>query len=114
MYLVPAEHYLHVDLDRRIGNTYRVEIFTNTRNSVTGYVVESYAGDSAGKPLSLQRKVLSTIPNLTHDNWGMPWEAGSVLVIVGDREDENTKTLNSSFRLDMAAKARTEAYTYVT
>lgn len=114
MKIVPADHYIFVDLDAEIKPNRRVEVFTNNKGIISAYVVESVSGDAAGKPLALARKVYGEASNLTHENWGVPWEAGSALVIVGDRDEENTKAPVSYFRIDLASKMRTAAYSYGT
>jgi len=111
MVLVPADHFLFFSADAEMGPTQRAEIYTDQSLESFGYIVESGSEDAIGKPLGSKRKVFYSISNLTTSNWGIPVEAGSVLVTVGDRDENHTKDITSSNRIDLSVKKRTEAFT---
>jgi len=113
MVLVPADHFLYFSADAEMGPGQRAEIYTDQSSETFGYVVESGSEDTIGKPSVNKRKVFYSISNLTASNWGIPVEAGSVLVTVGDRDANHTKVLASSNRVDLSARKRTEAFTFL-
>ena len=113
MVLVPADHYLYFSADVEFDKEKRAEIFTDLDGTSFGYIVQSGSEDAIGKPLLNKRKVYYAISNIAASNWGVPVEAGSVLVTVGDRDEAHTKTLASSNRVDLSAKKRTEAFTFL-
>ncbi|NIQ09999.1 MAG: hypothetical protein GWO23_10095 [Gammaproteobacteria bacterium] len=112
MELVPANHYLYLELDKRIGPRNRIEVFQNIIGKVHAYVAESRQKDRPGFPLQGLRNVYSGISNITEENWAVPWEEKSLLVAVADDDQFNSKNSRSQLRLDMAIKHRTEGYTY--
>ncbi len=115
-HLVPAEHFLHFNLDNEINPNRRVEIFTNQKDVVHGYVVENKGYDPVNDFLPINiynRKIYSSISEIENNNWGVPWEPGSALVVVTDRKDAESYYVDANIAVLIAARKRTESVVYV-
>ncbi len=110
MFLIPADHFLFVELDTVVGGPAnadkRVEIYMNEDNSVQGLVVRKNTSNFLGQPLAGEQAIYEAVATIDHSNWGMPILENSKLVFVADG-DNKTISKTAIVNLQFESQPRT-------
>ncbi|WP_455218506.1 hypothetical protein [Kaarinaea lacus] len=107
--LIPEDHYLYFNLEDEIGPKNRIEIFQNSKGRVHGYVAEHQQGDVINENIDYHRKIVASISEIEHKNWGVPWERESSLIGIVDRDDGYSSWTEAVIKVYIGAQKRTES-----